>query len=172
LWGWSSPYPPARADDSYRDGGGSARKTRRSAGFLLRGARVEKVLIWSYLWIAVGSAIGGVSRFAISGLIAERIGEIFPWGTLAVNVSGSLVIGFFFTLTEPDGRLLVGTTARQFVMIGICGGYTTFSSFSLQTLNLARDGDWLRASANIVLSVVLCLVAVWLGHIAAAVLNR
>jgi CrcB protein len=139
---------------------------------LLRGARVEKVLIWSYLWIAVGSAIGGVSRFAISGLIAERIGEIFPWGTLAVNVSGSLVIGFFFTLTEPDGRLLVGTTARQFVMIGICGGYTTFSSFSLQTLNLARDGDWLRASANIVLSVVLCLVAVWLGHIAAAALNR
>jgi CrcB protein len=138
----------------------------------LRGARVEKVLIWSYLWVAVGSAIGGVSRFAISGLIAERIGEIFPWGTLAVNVSGSLVIGFFFTLTDPDGRLLVGTTARQFVMIGICGGYTTFSSFGLQTLNLARDGDWLRASANIVLSVVLCLVAVWLGHIAAAVLNR
>ena len=129
-------------------------------------------MIWSYLWIAIGSAIGGMLRFACSGLIAARIGEIFPWGTLAVNVSGSLVIGFFFTLTEPDGRLLVGTTARQFVMIGVCGGFTTFSSFSLQTLNLARDGDWLRASANIVGSVVLCLVAVWLGHIAAAALNR
>ena len=116
--------------------------------------------------------IGGVLRFLCSGLIAERIGEIFPWGTLAVNVVGSWIIGFFFTLTEPDGRLLVGTTARQFVMIGICGGFTTFSSFSLQTLNLARDGDWLRASANIVASVFLCLVAVWLGHIAAAALNR
>ena len=129
-------------------------------------------MIWSYFWIAIGSAVGGVLRFALSGLIAERIGETFPWGTLAVNVSGSLVIGFFFTLTEPDGRLLVSTTARQFVMIGLCGGYTTFSSFSLQTLNLARDGDWLRAGANITASVVLCLAAVWLGHIAAAALNR
>jgi fluoride exporter len=139
---------------------------------LLSGAGWEGALVWSYLWIAIGSAIGGVLRFVCSGLIAERIGEIFPWGTLAVNVSGSLVIGFFFTLSAPDGRLLVGTTGRQFVLIGICGGFTTFSSFSLQTLNLVRDGDWLRASANIVGSVVLCLVAVWLGHIAAAALNR
>lgn len=129
-------------------------------------------MIWSCLWIAIGSAIGGVSRFLCSGLIAERIGETFPWGTLVVNVSGSLIIGFFFTLTEPDGRLLVGTTARQFVLVGFCGGYTTFSSFSLQTLTLARDGDWLRASANIVGSVALCLFAVWLGHIGAAALNR
>jgi fluoride exporter len=130
------------------------------------------ILIWPYLWIAIGSAIGGVLRFACSGLIAERIGETFPWGTLAVNVSGSLVLGFFFTLTGPDGRLLVDTQARLFVMVGICGGFTTFSAFSLQTLLLARDGDWLRASMNIVASVVLCLAAVWLGHIAAAALNR
>ena len=129
-------------------------------------------MIWSYLWVAIGSAIGGVLRFVCSGLIAERIGETFPWGTLAVNVAGSLVIGFFFTLSEPDGRLLVGTTGRQFVLIGLCGGFTTFSAFSLQTLSLARDGDWLRALANIVGSVVLCLVAVWLGHIAAVALNR
>jgi CrcB protein len=127
---------------------------------------------WSYLWVAIGSAIGGVLRFAISGLIAERVGDVFPWGTLIVNVSGSFVIGFFATLTAPDGRLLVGTTARQFVMVGICGGYTTFSSFSLQTLNLARDADWLRVSANMTLSVALCLVAVWLGHIAATALSR
>jgi CrcB protein len=132
----------------------------------------ETELVWSYFWIAIGSAIGGMMRFLCSGLIAERIGEIFPWGTLAINVSGSWVIGFFFTLTGPDGRWLVSTTARQFVMVGFCGGFTTFSSFSLQTLNLARDGDWLRASANIVLSVVLCLLAVWLGHIAAVALNR
>ena len=129
-------------------------------------------MVWSYLWIAVGSAIGGVLRFLCSGLIAERIGETFPWGTLAVNVSGSFVIGLFFTLTGPDGRLLVGATARLFVMVGLCGGFTTFSSFSLQTLSLARDGDWLRAGANTVASVVLCLLAVWLGHIAAAALNR
>jgi CrcB protein len=127
---------------------------------------------WSYLWVAIGSALGGVGRFALSGLIAERIGEVFPWGTLFVNVSGSFAIGLIATLTGPDGRLLAGTTARQFVMIGICGGYTTFSSFSLQTLSLARDGDWLRVSANIASSVALCLVAVWLGHIAAAAINR
>ena len=129
-------------------------------------------MVWSYLWIAVGSAIGGVLRFLCSGLIAERIGETFPWGTLAVNVSGSFVIGLFFTLTGPDGRLLVGATTRLFVMVGLCGGFTTFSSFSLQTLSLARDGDWLRAGANTIASVVLCLLAVWLGHIAAAALNR
>jgi fluoride exporter len=127
---------------------------------------------WSYLWVAIGSALGGVARFAVSGFLAESIGAVFPWGTLVVNVSGSFIIGFFATLTGPDGRYLVGTTARQFVMIGICGGYTTFSSFSLQTLNLARDGDWLRVTGNIVLSVTFCLLAVWLGHIAAAALNR
>jgi fluoride exporter len=170
------PVTALWADDSYRQCGGSASRTRRSAGFLLAffglASEWERALVWSYFWIAVGSALGGVLRFLCSGLIAERIGEIFPWGTLVVNIVGSWIIGFFFTLTEPDGRLLVGTTARQFVMIGICGGFTTFSSFSLQTLNLARDGDWLRASANIVASVFLCLVAVWLGHIAAAALNR
>ena len=126
----------------------------------------------SYLWIAVGSALGGTGRYWISGLVARQFGETFPWGTIIINVTGSFVIGFFATLTGPDGRLLVGTTARQFVMIGLCGGYTTFSSFSLQTLNLARDGEWLAVGANITLSVVLCLFAVWLGHIAAAMLNQ
>jgi fluoride exporter len=124
-----------------------------------------------YFWIAVGSALGGVARFWLSGFVADRIGQTFPWGTLTVNVTGSFVIGFFGTLTGPDGRMLVSSTARQFVMIGICGGYTTFSSFSLQTLTLAQDGEWLWAGANVVLSVVLCLLAVWLGHVAALALN-
>ena len=128
-------------------------------------------MAWSYLWVAIGGAIGSVARFACSGLIAESIGEVFPWGTLTVNVVGSFIIGFFATLTGPDGRYIVGTAARQFVMIGICGGYTTFSSFSLQTLNLMNDGEWLYAGGNIVLSVVLCLVAVWAGHMIAANLN-
>ena len=99
------------------------------------------------------------------------MGETFPWGTIAVNILGSFIIGFFATLTGPDGRVYVGSLGRQFVMIGICGGYTTFSSFSLQTLNLANDGEWFRAGANIVVSVVCCLVAVWIGHLAAASMN-
>ena len=124
-----------------------------------------------YFWIAIGSAIGGVARYWCSGVAARLIGETFPWGTLIVNVVGSFTIGFFATLTGPDGRVFVGTTARQFVMVGLCGGYTTFSSFSQQTLTLMSDGEWLQASFNIASSVVLCLLAVWLGHIAAFSLN-
>ena len=124
-----------------------------------------------YFWIAIGSAIGGVARYWCSGVAARLIGETFPWGTLIVNVVGSFIIGFFATLTGPDGRVFVGTTARQFVMVGLCGGYTTFSSFSLQTLTLVSDGEWLQASFNIAGSVVLCLLAVWLGHIVAFSLN-
>lgn len=126
----------------------------------------------NYIWIMIGSALGGAARYWCSGFVADRIGETFPWGTISVNVIGSFVIGFFATVTGPDGRFLVGTTARQFVMIGLCGGYTTFSSFSLQTLSLARDGEWARAGGNIGLSVALCLLAVWLGHVAAAALNQ
>ena len=97
----------------------------------------------AYLWIAVGSAVGGVARFWFSGFIAQRFGETFPWGTLIVNVTGSFIIGLFATLTAPDGRhWLVHANSRFFFMAGICGGYTTFSSFSLQTLDLARDGDY------------------------------
>ena len=125
----------------------------------------------SYIWIGIGSAIGGMSRYWCSGVMARLIGETFPWGTFTVNVVGSFIIGFFATLTGPDGRVYVGTTGRQFVMVGICGGYTTFSSFSLQTLNLANDGEWIQAGGNAVLSLAGCLVAVWLGHLAAASLN-
>lgn len=124
-----------------------------------------------YFWIAVGSAIGGVARYWLSGVAARLIGETFPWGTLIVNVSGSLVIGFIATLTAPDGRIFIGSVARLALMAGFCGGYTTFSSFSIQTLNLLNDGQWLYAGVNIVLSVILCLVAVWLGHIVALGLN-
>jgi CrcB protein len=125
----------------------------------------------NYIWIAIGSALGGVARYWCSGVAARLVGETFPWGTLVVNIVGSFIIGFFATLTGPDGRLYVGSTARQFVTIGICGGYTTFSSFSIQTLNLVQDGEWLRAGANIGLSVVCCLVAVWAGYLVAASLN-
>ena len=125
----------------------------------------------SYLWVALGGALGSVGRFWLSGLIAARYGESFPMGTLAVNVSGSLVIGFLAALSAPEGRLLPSPGFRQFFMIGICGGYTTFSSFSHQTLNLLRDREWLYAGGNVLLSVVLCMIAVWLGFVLGAVLN-
>ena len=125
-----------------------------------------------YLFVALGGALGSAGRYAISGLVATGFGETFPWGTLIVNVVGSFIIGFFATLTAPDGRLFVGGTTRQFVMSGFCGGFTTFSSFSLQTLNLMRDGEWLYAGGNVVGSATLCLVFVWLGSISAMALNQ
>ena len=118
----------------------------------------------NYLWIMIGGALGTGARFWASGLIAQRFGEFFPLGTFAVNITGSFIIGFFAGFTDPTGPFLVGPRVRQFVMIGICGGYTTFSSFSLQTLDLVRDGDWLKAALNSVLSVVGCLLAVWIGR--------
>ena len=124
-----------------------------------------------YIWIAIGSALGGTARFALSGFVARAFGETFPWGTLIINVTGSFAIGFFNTLTGPDGRWFVSSQGRLFFMTGICGGYTTFSAFSLQTLNLAREGEWLHAGGNIAGSVALCLLAVWLGHLAAASVN-
>lgn len=125
-----------------------------------------------YLWIGLGSALGGMLRYWLSGMIDRQHGETFPWGTLVVNVTGSFLIGFFATLTQPDGRWLVQPLGRTFFMIGVCGGYTTFSSFSLQTLQLVREGQWLYAGLNTLLSVALCLLAVWLGHFLAQILNR
>mgnify|MGYP001549210207 FL=1 len=125
-----------------------------------------------YTLIALGGALGSVTRFWIGGIVSSHFGETFPWNTFFVNVTGSFIIGFFATLTGPDGRVFAGGNTRAFVMTGICGGYTTFSSFSLNTLNLAHEGEWLRAGANTVGSVVACLVAVWLGHLAASALNQ
>jgi fluoride exporter len=133
-----------------------------------RGQRI----VMTYFWVAVGGAIGSIARFWCSGAVANAIGQTFPWGTLAVNIIGSFIIGFVATLTGPDGRLLVPSDARVFVMVGICGGFTTFSSFSLQTLDLIRDQEWAQAGANAALSFVLCMISVWAGYIAAASLNQ
>ncbi|HKG83617.1 MAG TPA: fluoride efflux transporter CrcB [Beijerinckiaceae bacterium] len=125
----------------------------------------------TYLWVALGSALGGVARHWCSGVAARLWGESFPWGTIIVNVAGSFVIGLFATLTAPDGRVAASSEARLFVMVGLCGGYTTFSAFSLQSLVLARAGEWIGLGMNIGLSVVLCLAAVWLGHAIAVAVN-
>lgn len=115
------------------------------------------------VWVAVGGALGSVFRFILSGLVGRFAGEAMPWGTLTVNVIGSFVIGWFAAATTSGGRLFATLELRTFVMVGLCGGFTTFSSFSLQTLALFDDGAPARAIANIVASVALCLVFVWLG---------
>jgi CrcB protein len=127
----------------------------------------------AYLWVALGGALGSVSRYWLNGLVSEKVGTTFPWGTLTINVAGSFVIGFLGALVLSEGRLDSPTRqfATQFLMIGVCGGFTTFSSFSLQTLNLLREREWLYAGGNVLLSVVLCMIAVWLGLLLGSVFN-
>jgi CrcB protein len=126
----------------------------------------------TYLWVALGGAFGSVARYMVSLGAARWLGATFPWGTLLVNVGGSFAIGLLAALVTADGRPALGTDARAFLMIGILGGFTTFSSFSLETLNLARAGSLGVAAANVGLSVVLCLAGVWLGFATAAIVNR
>lgn len=116
-----------------------------------------------YVWVALGGALGSVFRYMLSNAVARFAGEAMPWGTLLVNVIGSFVIGWFAIASISGGRVAATPEFRTFVMVGVCGGFTTFSSFSLQTLALFEDGEPLRASANILLSVALCLASVWLG---------
>ena len=126
----------------------------------------------NYLWVSLGGAIGSAARFWISGALAERYGATFPLGTLVVNATGSFAIGLLAALAIPGGRLFISPTLRAFLMIGLLGGYTTFSSFSLQTLALAQEGEWWRAAANALASLALCMVAVWIGYSAGTLINR
>ena len=122
------------------------------------------------LVLALGGALGTVARYVV-GLWAAPISRALPWGTVIINVAGSFLIGFVGTLTVTGGRYPLPESVRLFLMVGFCGGFTTFSSFSLQSFELLRSGDQLRALANIGLSVVLCLAAVAAGHGIAARLN-
>ena len=127
----------------------------------------------AYFWVAIGGALGSVARYWMNGIVSSKFGETFPWGTLLINVTGSFLIGFIGAVASPEGRMDSKSRAfaTQFVMYGLCGGYTTFSSFSLQTLRLVQDREWLYAGGNVLLSVVLCLVAVWLGFALGAAFN-
>jgi fluoride exporter len=156
---WENRLTVFSADNSYLVGMACTRPAGRS------------FMNTAYLWVALGGALGSMARFWINGLVSMRFGETFPWGILVINVTGSFVIGILAALTAPDSAGPYRVTMIQFLMTGICGGYTTFSSFSLLTLNLLRDREWLYAGANIVLSVVLCLIAVWLGWLLGSAFN-
>ena len=115
------------------------------------------------LSVMIGSALGGVARYFISGFVARRVGETFPWGTLFINVTGAFLIGVFGAMAEDNTSLLASPDSWLFAVTGFLGCYTTVSSFSLQSLSLARDGEGGRAAGYVAISVALCLAAVTLG---------
>ena len=125
---------------------------------------------WTVLVVALGGALGTVARYLLA-LAAAPISGSLPWGTILINITGSFVIGFVGTLTLATGRFPLPETGRVFIMVGLCGGFTTFSSFSLQTLDLLRAGAPGRALVNVAASVAICLAAVALGHLLGAALN-
>ncbi len=113
------------------------------------------------LYVLAGSALGGLARYWLAIAVAAWLGPAFPWGTLLINVGGSFLIGL-------AGAASPAPTTRAFVMVGLCGGFTTFSSFSLQTLDLLQSGRPLPALAYVAASVLLCLLATWAGWALAA----
>ncbi len=126
----------------------------------------------SLLLVMLGGGLGSGLRYGLAAWIDQRHGSSFPLGILIVNALGSLVIGYLAGLFALEQRWMVSEHARWLLMTGFCGGFTTFSTFSLQTFALLRDAQWLLAGANILGSVLLCLLGVWLGHQLAAVLHR
>lgn len=129
-------------------------------------------MLKSTLAVMFGGAVGSALRWWISSWCAVKYGVAFPVGTLVVNVVGCFIIGLFAALTTTDGALPASTLARQLVMVGVLGGFTTFSAFSLQTIELFQIGHSGRALANVGLSLILCLAATWLGHWLAALLKN
>lgn len=118
----------------------------------------------SYLLVFAGGLLGGTVRFFVSGVVGRWIGQTFPWGTLVVNVSGCLLIGVLAAAFRQSGSDVQQEWLRDFAMVGLLGGYTTVSSFTLQTVNLALDGEAVQAVFNVVGSAVFCLVAVAAGY--------
>jgi CrcB protein len=117
----------------------------------------------TWLAVALGGALGSLSRFFLAAAMTALTGPRFPWGTLLINILGSFVIGLVAAVTLTPPRVAMHADLRVFLMVGICGGFTTFSAFSLQTLELLQSGDAWPAAGYIAGSVVLCLAAVWLG---------
>lgn len=144
---------------------------RKGRGLLRLG--VLRFSEWSpFVWVALGGALGSVLRYWCYGVVYRVLPETFPWGTLAVNIIGSTFIGFFAVFTGTEGRLLVPPYVRLFVMPGMCGGFTTFSTFSLETVNLARGGEMTKAGMNAASSLLFCLVGAWIGAMIASAVNK
>ncbi len=116
---------------------------------------------WVYL--IIGSIAGGVSRYVLAGAVHEKLGAGFPYGTLAINISGCFFVGFLSALA--DNKLFFGPNARILLMTGFCGAYTTFSTYMLETGNLAKDGEISKAFLNILISTVVGFGAYWIGNI-------
>ena len=133
---------------------------------------MDKHTAYIYLLVGLGAGLGGMARFWMSGFAATFITDTFPWGTYLVNVIGSAIIGLFATLTVPEGHLFVPASTRIFVMVGLCGGFTTFSSFSLETLSMVRDGQSWRALFNVTGTLLSCLIGVWCGYAIATAMNQ
>jgi CrcB protein len=130
---------------------------------VVRNVRMQKTI-----FIAVAGLVGTLLRYWLSGFVARQYGETFPWGTIAVNVIGCFVTGAVFFLTEE--RFLVSPTVRTVILIGLLGGFTTFSSYGLQTFTLLRDGEFGLAILNVVTSNILGLFMVWVGYVLGRVL--
>jgi CrcB protein len=120
-------------------------------------------VISGLICVGLGSALGGTARYFLSGFVARRVGETFPWGTLSVNVSGALLVGIFGALARDNASLFAASNPWLFAVTGFLGCYTTVSSFSLQTLALARDGESRRAAGYVAISLALSIGAVALG---------
>lgn len=131
----------------------------------------QAVAMTHYLYIALGGALGSMGRYAVGVAFASRLGSFFPWATLTVNVAGSFLIGLLAFLCGTEGRWTLPEAWRLFFLVGLCGGFTTFSSFSLQTLELLQQGESVRAFLNVAASVIVCLAAVFVGYLAARWLN-
>lgn len=124
-----------------------------------------------YLYVAIGGALGSMARFWMANSMAVLTGPAFPWGTLLINIIGSFVISFFGVLAGPGMRLGVPYEMRVFVTVGLCGGFTTFSAFSLQTIDLMKNGQSSRAMIYVAASIILCVGACGLGFLAASAVN-
>src|SRR5712675_3345014 len=132
---------------------------------------VFSTVISALICVVVGSALGGTARYFVSGVVARRLGETFPWGTMIVNVTGAFLIGIFGALATHGGSLFASSNPWLFTVTGFLGCYTTVSSFSLQTLALARDGESGRAIGYVAISVALSVAVVAMGYTLADLLR-
>jgi CrcB protein len=129
------------------------------------GGRRSAVTMDKVLLVGLGGFLGSIARYWVSGLVLDRSGGTFPWGTLAVNILGCFVIGGLSELA--DARAFLSADLRTFAVVGVLGGFTTFSAFGNETINLIRDRDWPVATLNVAAHLVLAIGAVWAGRAAA-----